>query len=134
MGLYNSLFGHNEHAALVLKLLDLSTEHIGRFRDAFITEDGLAVYTRLGGGNRECYCDNTDDPLELHSCYHQNIEYLQNHPLYLHDADDDFDATYATFYFQFPEEFKEELRKIAFGVHFDPDARWQEMLNSLKGE
>ena len=118
MPLYNILFGRNPHSKLLLQLLDLTESDIGRFRDAFVSEGRIAIYTRLGGGNREYY--------------QGNINKLQSHPNYLSDRDDDFDSTYATFFFSFLEDYREILERMDSGK-FNPDERWQKKLAEVKG-
>lgn len=92
MGLYNAIFGVNPNAGKILEALGLLPGQIGRFRDAFIIGGEIAVYTRMGGPNREEY--------------REQIEALRSHPCYLRDEDDDFDSTYATFYFRIPHGFE----------------------------
>ena len=89
MSLYNILFGKNPDTAAILSALSLSEASIQRFRDCWIDEDNnrIVIYTRTGGGNRE---------------YFPN-EALTSHPLYLYDEDDDFDNTYASYYFSLPQ-------------------------------
>lgn len=57
----------------------------------------VSVHTRQGGGNRECYCDDYESHEDY--CLSENNDGMTNHPNYLSDADDDYDSTYATFYF-----------------------------------
>lgn len=105
-GLYNAIFGHNRMAPLCLGLLGLEPEDVGRFRDAYFTEEDcegekleqgltICVYTRNGGGNREEY-----QPV---------IDQLAKHPNYLFDQDDSFDSTYCSIYFAIPEKYKEAM-------------------------
>lgn len=119
-GLYNLVFGENRAADAILATLGLTREDCGRFRDCFVAQGEIAVYTRNGGGNREEYQNTIDE--------------LAKHPCYLRDEDDDFDCTYATIYFRFPDEFAEDLRKLDSGEKFDPDARWQAALDALRKE
>lgn len=115
--MYKMIFGENRFAEAILAMLGLKKEDIGRFRDAFITGDKIAIYTRLGGYyNRESYAEY--------------IKKLQEHPHYLYDEDDEIDSTYATFYFSIPEEFKEVAKKLDTG-EFDPDERWREAMEEL---
>lgn len=93
MSLYNLLFGKNPDTALVLAIIGLKEHDIERFRDCGVTQDGVYVYTRTGGGNREEY---------------QN-KILTSSPYYRYDEDDGFDSTYATYYFDFPEEIKDDV-------------------------
>lgn len=112
---------------------------VARFRDAWVekSDDGpvIAIYTRQGGGNRECFCGS--EPGRQHvpgQCYAACNEALAAHPLYLRDADDDFDRTYATFYFRAPEEWREVLE----GAAVDPvnmSERWQAVIDKIgRGE
>lgn len=99
----------------------LGDPDVGRFRDAWIEkgDDGqpvIAIYTRNGGGNRESYADVIAD--------------LQAHPLYLRDADDDFDATYATFYFRTPDHLVDQFREIA-GEPVNMSERWQQAIAAI---
>lgn len=126
MSLYNKLFGFNKLAPALLECLNLDPRDIPRFRDCFIQDDTIVVHTRTGGGNREEY-------------QKENAK-LAKHPDYLYDSDDEFDCTYANFFFRFPKEFKDELERIAekmksLGVkHYLPSEKWKILLNSIKEE
>jgi len=130
MGMYNILFGKNPMSSLILGMLDLTESDFGRFRDIYVTSDRIAVYTRLGGGNRNCYCESIDR--EQHHCYRACIEKLQAHPNYVNDEDDGFDCTYATFYFSFPEKYDETLRIIGFNKQSDPENKWAQKIEEIK--
>lgn len=114
MGLYNILFGRHPHADLVLAMLGLTRDDVGRFRDVFVSGGEIAVYTRNGGGNREEY-----DAV---------FEFLSQHPNYLRDEDDSFDSTYATIFFSFPDEFADTLRILDNGETWNPDELWLDKL------
>jgi hypothetical protein len=64
MSMYGTLFGQNPAAGLLCAILGKRPADFGRFRDAFVAERNgepvIAVYTRNGGGNRSCFCE--DDP------------------------------------------------------------------------
>lgn len=98
MSMYNMLFGINPNSNFILSTLELNREMVGRFRDCFVINGEIAIYTRNGGGNRDDYAEV--------------FEQLSNHPCYLRDEDDAFDSTYATIYFKFPEQFAEQLSKL----------------------
>ena len=100
--LYNTLFGMNPLSDVILATLGLTRGDTGRFRDCFVADGKIAVYTRNGGGNREEY-----QPV---------IDALAEHPCYLFDQDDDFDSTYATIYFSFPEQYAEILKEFDTGT------------------
>lgn len=128
MSLYAMIHGRNPAAPLILATLDLTTDDVGRFRDAFVSEGRIAVYTRNGGGNRECWNDNTCNET-CAGCIIEKV--LPRHPNYLYDEDDDFDCTYATVYFSFPERHRDLLEALDTG-EFDPSARWLEALDALR--
>ena len=141
MSMYNLLFGENLASDTILSTLNLTRRDVGRFRDCFIVEDKIAVYTRNGGGNRDCWhednpqfgydeCENRafqeevkKETLTYYQCLKPCsdacacpgcvISYrLPKHPLYVSDIDDDFDSTYATIFFNFPPEFAEDLNQL----------------------
>jgi hypothetical protein len=121
MNMYNLVRGgFNPAAFWVVKWLHADFNLIPRFRDAFVrwnsdkTEPELIIFTRTGGGNREDY--------------EEGITYLRSLPGYLRDADDEFDATYALFYYQCPQAERETvvegLRKLeAEGIDPSPTLR-----------
>lgn len=91
--MYNMLFGENDLADVLLKMLNLTKEDCGRYRDCYLDIKGekIIIYTRNGGGNREDYEDVFD--------------VLSKHPNYICDYDDDFDCTYASIEFSVPDKF-----------------------------
>ena len=95
MSLYNMLFGKNPNTDIILALVGLKEVDVERFRDCWIDFDNkeICIYTRTGGGNRKGY------PQEI----------LYANPYLKRSYDDDFDSTYATFCFNFPEEIEEEI-------------------------
>ena len=98
--MYNMLFGENELADDLLKMLNLTKEDCGRYRDCYLDENGekIIVYTRNGGGNREYYEEVFDK--------------LSSHTNYLCDYDDDFDCTYASIEFSVPDKFIELTKEF----------------------
>ena len=150
--MYNMLFGVNKLFPVLLKSLNLSYHgeklqidgdySLGRVRDIYLSEDGskILLYTRNGGGNRECWnCSERaginrvnpewtsledtvevdgvtytrkDSPSAFHECMVFTNWHLTTHPLYIRDYDDDFDCTYAYFEFKVPEVLDSVLDKI----------------------
>ena len=130
-GLYNVLFGQSKSAPVLLGVIGLEQGSFYRFRDCYLSEAGeIAVYTRGGGGNRECYCANGGHPHE-DGCVVPTQDALREHPCYLRDDDDEFDSTYATFYFKIPENLDRE--KLA-GI--DPELKreevWAQFFDSMR--
>ena len=73
MSLYNIFFGKHSQAEIILATLGLSPSDMGRFRDCFISDGQIVVYTRNGGGNRECW--HEDDPKDgSPKCRHHEIQ------------------------------------------------------------
>lgn len=101
MSLYNMINGVNPATFFFLPMLgEKHPDQYPRFRDCFIDNDEIHVYTRVGGGNRDCGYGE---------------EELQNHPNFLRDVDDDFDSTYATYIFSIPSEWKEDFENLKKG-------------------
>ena len=128
MSMYNLIFGENQQADALLALLGLSKHDFYRYRDCYLTEDNrIAVYTRGGGNNRDCWTDECDDDNHVEECVVTRQNKLRGHPLYASSADDDFDNTYATFFFRIPD--KAELE----GVAAEPDRNrmWLDFLDAL---
>ena len=114
MSLYNMLFGTNPDSEQLLRLLGKTKSDFGRFRDVYVEDNYIVVYTRNGGGNREDYEDVFDE--------------MSEHPWYSHDEDDDFDCTYASIYFKIPED--QHKTFVAFmdkGLH--PEESWSKLVD-----
>lgn len=136
MSMYNMVFGEQKQSDFLLSMIGLTREQCGRFRDAFVDGEEIAVYTRNGGGNREHYDDDTESG-EQCDCTGCIMTYrLPQHTLYARDANDDFDYTYATIWFRLPDtlatEDREAVLKLGSGEPFNPSQRWVEVINALK--
>ena len=116
MSLYNMLFGRNSHSALLLAVLGLREVDVPRFRDVHTEDEGrkIAVYTRMGGGNRghwDGYEGGGGADCACPGCRAEHV--LGRAPGYLYDEDDDFDSTYATYYFATPEAFIADVAALS---------------------
>lgn len=144
MSFYDLALGdENQVTRATLLLPVLGNPAFARYRDCWVEKSPggpvIAVYTRQGGGKRECYCESRNATVvaEQHvpgNCCAACNEALAAHPLYLRDADDDFDSTYATFYFRVPADHQEILAPAAV----DPvsmSERWQAAIDRIsKGD
>jgi hypothetical protein len=127
MSLYAMVHGTNDLGpALVQFLQQVYPFEVGRYRDAWVEADGdtllIRIHTRNGGGNREDY-----EP--------ENAS-MQAHPWYVRDADDDFDCTYADFYFKPPlaeihPDTASTLVELA-APPVDVGARWMEAIDAIR--
>lgn len=100
-GLYNMVNGYNPACVFILPMLGRKAEEYPRFRDCYVTEeDTIAVYTRVGGGNRNQGFGE---------------EKLYQDPNFIKTYDDDFDNTYATYEFSVPDKWKDDYDKICEG-------------------
>lgn len=129
MSLYNMMHGINPLAAMVLAMLGTKPDAIPRFRDAYFDGEHLCIYTRTGGGNREAY----DGPVPSEWCpegpYNSDLRAL---PGFLHDEDDDYDSTYATFYFAVPERFAWFKAWASDKTERPASERWAEAIERIK--
>lgn len=134
MSMYDLVAGDGgQHDRGSVLLAVLGNPDPGRFRDAWVERDEsgepiIAIYTRNGGGNRECYCGDDDEPGSCTGC---RGEAFAAHPLHLRNADDTFDSTYATYYFSVPPEYRDELAGYAQD-HVDMSANWLALIDGLK--
>lgn len=123
MSFYNLMHGVNPFAKFYLAILGFDFEQIPRFRDAYLAADEketrIVIHTRTGGGNREAY-------------HEANTRICEN-PNYLYDRDDEFDPTYANFYFAIPDEFKHMMVPlIELDLRKAPKDAWPELLEKIK--
>lgn len=93
MSMFDLVVGNTGYPPQLMGLAGLEPSMVARYRDHWVEKDGertdaviLAVYTRLGGGNRPDYTDELD---AMHAL-----------PSFISDEDDAFDATYCTLRFR----------------------------------
>lgn len=115
-GLYNSLFGEHSKAEDLLKLLGIAAGDVPRYRSCFWDGTHIVIHTRTGGGNRDDYEEEND--------------HLTTLPGYVRDDDDDFDCTYANFYYLPPAEAEEALK--AMPADATPAEQWQRLFAAMK--
>ena len=77
-------------------------------------EEGIYIFTRAGGGNREDYATE--------------IKKLQKHTDYIRDFDDNYDNTYATFVFKIPLEWQQDYAQIKAGKLKETTKKYQDMI------
>lgn len=99
-GLYNIINGYNIACVLILPMLGRKQEEYPRFRDCFVEDGMIAIYTRVGGDNRGCGFGE---------------EELYKDPNFIKTYDDISDDTYATYLFNVPEKWKPDFNKIMEG-------------------
>jgi len=135
MSLYNMMFGVNPLAGVTLSALNLTSNDIPRLRDAYYDadEDRLVIYTRTGGGNRDYY--GSPDGYDNEGYEGPFNSDLEAHPNYVHDEDDDFDSTYAYFYFSVPVEFApifSTFKALGAGQDLNPTEKFAKMMEDLQ--
>jgi hypothetical protein len=140
MSFYNMIHGVNPLSGVLLKMLDTTTGAIPRFRDCYFDGEHIVIYTRTGGGNRDFYeseqsCranypenfTGTDDPS---GPWNEDLRCL---PGFVRDADDDYDCTYASFFFAVPEQFNLLLDKLRSMAQKETQSeRWEAALDRIK--
>lgn len=99
MSLYNMLFGFNPGCVILLPMLGRKSDEYPRFRDCYLSDDEkhIDVYTRVGGGNRNCGYGE---------------EELYKDENYVETFDDSFDSTYATYRFNPPKKWEKDFQHI----------------------
>ena len=111
MSLYNMINGRNISLEILARpLLHIRADKFPRYRDIYIENGELHVYTRMGGGNSECWEKKADD-CKCPACTAKSIEVLYCNKRF----DDDFDETYCTFVIKIPDDFKVDFEKLKAG-------------------
>lgn len=100
MSLYNMINGFNPACVLIMPMLGRKQDEYPRFRDCFVDGDKIEIYTRVGGGNRNCGFGE---------------EKLYSDPNFVRTYDDDFDNTYGTYVFNVPDKWKKDFDVIMNG-------------------
>jgi len=150
------LFGMNPATPYLLAAMNMSYHgekwgiegeyYPGRFRNIFLTrndkgEDVVILYTRNGGGNRECWdlegCPEGGGEPAVHNerCMVYVNWNLTQHPLYIRDYDDDFDSTYAYFEFRVPvvlEEMRDQLVEAQGGEPKSVSEAFKEFASEMR--
>ena len=131
MSLYNMIHGFNPLAGVLLKVLDVTPDRIPRFRDCYFNGEHIVIYTRTGGGNRDYYDSRaTTDSEDYDGPFNEDLRAL---PGYVRDEDDDYDSTYASFYFTVPEQFNYLLDKLKSMAQKETQSeRWEASLEKIK--
>ena len=101
-GLYNAIFGMNLATMLVAPMLteEQPEMYFPRFRDCYVEDGNIVIYTRVGGGNRDCGFGE-DKLYEL--------------PTFVETHDDDFDSTYGYYVFGVPDEWRADFERVMAG-------------------
>ena len=119
MSLYNMVFGMNPDSNKLLEVLGKTQADFGRFRNVYMEDGYIVVHTRNGGGNREDYEDVFDE--------------MSTHPWDSHDADDDFDCTYANIYFKVPEGSEQTMMALrGLNEGENPSKQWAELFGMME--
>lgn len=117
MSLYNMVFGMNPDSDKLLEVLGKEKADFGRFRNVYIADGYIVVHTRCGGGNR-------DD-------YEEVFSEMEDHPWFSHEADCDFDYTYADFFFKLPDEDQLLVALQGLDQGAKPDLQWESLMSTL---
>lgn len=144
MSMFDLVMGNSGFPPALMDLVfDVTPDNCPRYRDHWLEKDGdalmLAVYTRMGGGNREEYAEQI---AELHGL-----------PLWVSDEDDTYDNTYSTIRFrmergEFLKRAKErdfiqegmtaesawaEMERVAEPIPRNMAVIWEAMISTLPG-
>lgn len=116
MSFYSMIHGENPFSNVLLAILGLNRSQIPRYRDCFWDGTHIGVYTRTGGNNR-------DD-------YEEENAMLEDHPNHVRNEDDDFDDTYATFYFSIPEKLQWTIPHLT-ATEETPEQKWTSFIDRM---
>lgn len=117
MSLYNMMNGFNPACVFIMPMLGRKQEEWPRFRDCFVTEENnIAIYTRVGGGNRNCGYGE---------------EALYEDENFIKTYDDDYDTTYATYEFKVPDKWKADFDAILAGKYAEVSEEYVSYLKTF---
>lgn len=138
--MYNLLFGVNPMTPLLLGFLETSADQVPRFRECYIDEQKrIVIYTRTGGGNRDWY----ESEASCRDHYPESFlgedkpsgpwnADLRKLPGFLYDEDDEFDCTYASFYYQPSEEIAPLVEQLTTITNTEkPAERFRKLLDDM---
>ncbi len=139
MSLYNALFGVNPHATMLLSFLGITANDVPRFRDCYAEDGKIVIHTRTGGGNRDMY-EHPDRAKANYPEYFEGADQptgpwncdLRKLPGFAYDEDDDFDCTYASFYYEPSEEVAKLIKQLSEIGGDNPGERWQKLFADMK--
>ena len=100
MGLYNMVYGFNPTCLFIMPLLGRRESEYPRFCGCFVEDGKIAIFTRVGGNNRDCGFGE---------------EELYADPNFASTYDDEEDSTYGIYLFNVPEKWKSDFNKILDG-------------------
>ena len=90
----------NPACIFIMPMLGRRDTEYPRFRDCFVEDGKIAIFTRVGGNNRDCGFGE---------------EELYADPNFVSTYDDEEDSTYGTYLFNGPEKWKLDFDKILDG-------------------
>lgn len=154
MSLYNALFGVNQLAPFLLKVLDIDQpkENAPKYPENWnpyddgVTEEGAAYIKECkekkyytSGRFRDIYLNEDCTRIVLYTrngggnreSYPHIFSILSSHPNFIFDHDDDFDCTYAYYEFSVPEEYKELISGLK-GEGSNPTQKFAAMMDALQ--
>jgi hypothetical protein len=130
--MYNIMNGMNSDLCVIISIItgERIDQKFPRFRDIFTSDrdanvfTDYYVYTRMGGGNRDCW-GSENNPCDCPACIADKIEQSE---YCVSRYDDDYDSTYCTFCMNFSPDQKKEWENLKSGVF--PD-NWKERVMKL---
>lgn len=138
MSLYNMIAGMNAGLAILASpFLPRRADHFPRFRDIFREADDtelkgdLYVYTRMGGGNRECWGSEEKTADGECACSACDAERIETSPAVIGRYDDDFDCTYSTFVFKVVDEDRADFNAVMAGTPWLTSDRYRARLREM---
>lgn len=142
MTMYNTLFDTNPYTNVLLMALGITQADVPAFRDCYLDDNGdIVIFTRTGGRNRDMY----EDGQRARQRYPEYFDGSANDPKgpwnadlrlldgFKCDADDEFDHTYARFYFAPPAALADALKEIAQKQgNNDPNAAFRKLMSDIQ--
>jgi hypothetical protein len=136
MSFYNMINGMNATLAMLLSpFLPIRADKFPRFRDIFLGDDeatvkgDIYIYTRMGGGNRECWNEGPGGAAcECSAC---EADLIEANNQCVSRYDDDFDCTFCTFVFNVLDEDKNDFLLVTTGKIKETSDKYKTRLKEM---
>lgn len=114
-GLYNMIHGYNPACIFLMPMLGRQVDEYPRFRDCYLEDGLIAIFTRVGGNNRD---------------QGYGEEELYKDENFVRTYDDSYDDTYGTYLFRVPEKWRDDFEKIIGGKIKDTSIDYHNLIYS----
>jgi hypothetical protein len=142
MTMFDMVIGESPAANQLLEALGITKWKVARYRSCWLEEGRICLHTRTGGGNREFFeseesrgtayarefdVDPNNVTRDFECYYHTDLRAIEG---FIEDSDDDYDSTYANFYYEIPKALEPHLGSIE--IEKPASEKWRAAMELIK--